>query len=55
MTQTQSIIGQVAHFDHTGETATVIGYVLDNDEPMIAVRWNGSGRITHEYRSDLHF
>jgi hypothetical protein len=45
--------GQIATVEDFAETVTVIGPVTDQDEHMLKVRWNGSGRITHEYPADV--
>jgi len=53
MTTTEIAKGQIITVDDIAETATVLGFVVDQDEHMIKVRWNGSGKITHEYPSDV--
>jgi hypothetical protein len=48
--------GQVVRFYDETETATVLDNVFDQDEGalMLRVRWNGTGRITHEYPRDIY-
>ena len=53
MTTTEITKGQIVIVDRCAETATVVGFVIDQDESMVVVRWNGSGKITHEYPSEV--